>query len=98
MGKKKNKSPKGGEDQKKGQDENKKILFASLIAKESKLLTTGEVMQLMGLSQSTMYRLRKSNSLPCVKLGGTYLYSLNVLYSFFGTMMTKSQQPKAISH
>jgi len=43
----------------------------------SKLLTTKEVMDLLGVSRTTLWRLRKDEGLPSFKVGGTYRFDRN---------------------
>ncbi len=37
-------------------------------------LTTGQVKQVLGISDPTLYRWRKLQIVPCVKIGGAYKY------------------------
>lgn len=70
-----------------------KVLFASLMAKEKELFTTGEVMRLFKVSASSVYRWRQEQVLPFLKMGGTYYYSKNVLCSFMARKMQSSVTP-----
>lgn len=52
-------------------------MFHPDIALADRLLTTKQVMDLLGISRTTLWRLRKDEGLPSLKVGGTYRFDKN---------------------
>lgn len=46
------------------------------------LLTTGQVKQVLGVSDPTLYRWRKLHLIPCYKVGGVFKYKANEIIKF----------------
>ena len=49
----------------------------------SKLLRSNELCELLQMSQTKLYELRRSGKIPCVRIGGNYLYDLNEVLERF---------------
>lgn len=46
------------------------------------LLTTGQVKQVLGVSDPTLYRWRKLRLIPCYRVGGVFKYKANEIINF----------------
>ena len=46
------------------------------------LLTTGQVKQVLGVSDPTLYRWRKMRLIPCYRVGGVFKYKANEIINF----------------
>lgn len=46
------------------------------------LLTTGQVKQVLGISDPTLYRWRKMHLIPCYKIGGVFKYKAEEIINF----------------
>lgn len=46
------------------------------------LLTTGQVKQVLGVSDPTLYRWRKLRLIPCYRVGGVFKYKANEIVKF----------------
>ncbi len=46
------------------------------------LLTTGQVKQVLGVSDPTLYRWRKLHLIPCFKVGGVFKYKSSEIINF----------------
>lgn len=52
----------------------KRVTLTDLRNNPEMFLTTGQVKDILKISDPTLYRWRKLQIVPCVKIGGTYKY------------------------
>ena len=60
----------------------KQITLIDLGNNPDMLLTTGQVKQVLGVSDPTLYRWRKLRLIPCYRVGGVFKYKANEIINF----------------
>lgn len=58
------------------------LTLADLRNNPDMLLTTGQVKQVLGISDPTLYRWRKMRVIPCYKIGGVFKYKAEEIINF----------------
>lgn len=63
-------------------NKNKFITLVDLSNNPDMLLTTGQVKQVLGVSDPTLYRWRRLRLIPCYRVGGVFKYKAKEIINF----------------